>query len=229
MPAPPPLILIVEDDENTRALLRDTLSPEGYAVEEAETVAAARQAIRALKPALLILDVGLPDGSGVDLCRELRADPALAPTPVVMLTGRGRLDQKGEGFAAGADQYLVKPVKPRELLLWVQALLRRLKLDTEDTERIEAGDLTIDVKSHLIRFRGQTISNLTPKEFDLLVFLVTKRPEIFSRQQILSKAWRTVAVPNTVDMHLHHLRAKLPGDLALRIQSVPGKGFRYFG
>ena len=229
MPEPAPAILIVEDHEETRCLLKDTLSAEGYAVEEAKDIAGARRSIQASKPALIVLDVGLPDGSGVDLCREIRADPALSLTPVVMLSGRGRIEQKGEGFAAGADQYLVKPVKPRELLLWVRALLRRLKLDAVDSERIEAGDLLIDVRSHLLRFQEHTISNLTPKEFDLFVFLVTKRPELFSRQQILTRVWHTVAVPNTVDMHLHHLRGKLPGELALRIQSVPGKGFRYFG
>ena len=231
MPAatPAPAILIVDDDEHMRALIRDTLSEAGFAVAEADGLAAARRSLEASKPALIILDVGLPDGSGVDLCREVRANASLSQTPIVMLTGRGRLDQKDEGFSAGADQYLVKPVKPRELLLWVQALLRRLKLDEEDAELVEAGDLTIDAKSHLVRFRETTISDLTPKEFELLAYLVLKRPQIFSRQQILSKVWRTVAVPNTVDMHLHHLRAKLPKEFALRIQSVPGKGFRYFG
>lgn len=229
MPAPGPTILIVDDEEDVRGPLRDVLSAAGYAVAEAVNLEAARRALRASKPALIVLDLALPDGSGVDLCREIRASAALSQTPVVMLTGRRRMKEKDEGFAAGADQYLVKPVQPHELLLWVQALLRRIKIDVEEPERIEAGDLTVEVKSHVVRFKGEVIADLTAKEFELLAFLVHKRPQVFSRKEILTKVWRTVAVDNAVDMHLHNLRRKLPQELALRVQSVPGKGFRYFG
>ena len=230
MPAPvTTTILIVDDEEAARGPLRDALSAAGYAVVEAQDLEAARRALRASTPGLVVLDLALPDGSGVDLCREIRADPALSETPVVMLTGRRRMDQKDEGFAAGADQYLVKPVEPHELVLWVQALLRRIRIDSGETERIEAGDVTVEVKAHLVRFKGETLADLPAKEFELFAFLVRKRPQVFSRKEILADLWHTAAVDNAVDMMLHHLRRKLPPELALRVQSVPGKGFRYFG
>ena len=223
-----PTVLIVDDEADVRDPLRDALSAAGYAVEEAVNLEAARRALKS-KPAVIVLDLKLPDGSGVDLCREIRANADLAKTPVVMLTGKRRMEEKDEGFAAGADQYLVKPVQPHELVLWVQALLRRLKIDAEEPEVIEAGDLTVEVKAHLVRYKGEMIKDLTAKEFDLFAFLVRKRPQVFSRKELLSKAWHTVAVDNVVDMHLHNLRRKLPEELALRVQSIPAKGFRYFG
>lgn len=222
-------VLLVDDEESVRGPLRDVLAEAGFSVAEAGSLAQARRAVQDSLPALIVLDLELPDGSGLDLCRELRGDPAWSQAPIVMLTGRRRLEQKVEGFAAGTDQYLVKPVDPRELLLWVEALLRRIKLDHGEADRIEAGDLIVDAKAHVVRYKEHAIPNLTAKEFELLAFLVGRRPQVFSRKQLLTELWRTVVVENSVDMHLHHLRRKLPPELALRLQSVPGRGFRYFG
>jgi len=144
-----------------------------------------------------------------------------------MVTGNGDLDDMEAGFAAGADQYLVKPVGARELLMWVMALLRRIEFDAGEGDELKAGDLVLDTKAHLVRFKDQVLSNLTVKEFELLYFLVRKRPQVFSRKHILSNLWHTVAVDNVVDTHIFRLRHKLPKDLAERIQAVPGKGFHY--
>ena len=229
MTTPQQTILLLEDDPGIRVPLREALSAAGYLVAEADRLDVARHLLRSAKPALAVLDVELPDGSGIDLCKEIRANKTLGPVPVIMLTGKGRMEEKGEGFDAGADQYLVKPVQPREVLMWVAALIRRLKLDSGEADVIEAGDLAVDLKSHLVRFKDQTISDLTVKEFELFFFLVRKRPQVFSRKYILSNLWKTIAVDNVVDTHIHNLRKKLPPELALRVQSVPGKGFRYLG
>lgn len=229
MAAQQPTILLLEDDPSVRTPVREALSAAGYMVAEADRLDVARHLLRTAKPNLAVLDIELPDGSGLDLCREIRANKALSGTPVIMLTGQGRIDDKGAGFEAGADQYLVKPVQPRELLMWVAALLRRLKLDAGEGDVLEAGDLAIDLKSHLVRFKDQTLSNLTVKEFELLFYLVRKRPQVLTRKHIIYNLWRSVTVDNVVDTHIHNLRKKVPQELALRLQSVPGKGFRYLG
>src|SRR5581483_8613696 len=120
---------------------------------------------------------------------------------VIILTAKNESEIKIAGFKAGADQYLVKPLQPAEFLLWVEALLRRVHYDTEVGDELVAGNLRIDLKARLITFKGQTISYLTNREFDLLYFLVKKRPQVLSR--------------------------KLPPALADHIQTVPGKGLRY--
>ncbi|MCX5788674.1 MAG: response regulator transcription factor [Elusimicrobia bacterium] len=222
-------ILLVEDDAAVRGYVRDALSAAGFAVAEADRLDVARHLVRKAKPALVVLDVQLPDGSGFELCQEIRASKVLADTPVVMLTARGELEQKEQGFSAGADQYLVKPVDPKELLLWVDALLRRVKIDAGGADNIEAGDVTVETSAHLIRFKGKPVSDLTTKEFELLSFLIRKRPQVFTRKYLLSNLWHTVAVDNAVDTHVYNLRKKLPEELAERLQAVPGKGFRYFG
>src|SRR5581483_354990 len=149
-------------------------------------------------------------------------------TPVIMLTARGRMEEKEEGFGAGADQYLVKPVETKELLMWVQALLQRLAYERDEGGELVAGELVLDARAHLARFRDVTISNLTVKEFELLYSLVRSRPNVLSRKFILSKLWRTVALDSVVDSHMHNLRRKLPPALSDKLQAVPGKGFRYF-
>ena len=222
-------LLVVDDEAAICDVLRAFFTTKGFHVATAPTRQAALQQIQETGAEVVLLDLNLPDGSGLDLCREIRADKTLSLTPVIMLTGQGRIDDKGSGFEAGADQYLIKPVQPRELLMWVSALLRRLKLDAGEADVIEAGDLAIDVKSHLVRFKDQTISNLTVKEFELLFHLVRKRPQVLTRKHIIYNLWRSVTVDNVVDTHIHNLRKKVQPELALRLQSVPGKGFRYLG
>lgn len=222
-------VLLVEDDAQVRAPLRAALAAAGYRVLEADGVAVGLNEFRSKAPDLVVLDVELPDGTGLEMCRSIRAHKALAKTPVIMLTGRGQMDQKGEGFAAGADHYLVKPVHPREVLMWAESLLRRLGLEREEEQALEAGDLAIDRKALVVRYKGEPLPGLTAKEVDLLYFLVRKRPQVLSRKYILSNLWRTVAVDHVIDTHIGNLRKKLPVEVSDRIQNVPGKGFRYFG
>lgn len=225
--AEPKTVLLVEDDAEQRSALSDALSGAGYRVLEADRVAVALNLTRTRTPDLAVLDVELPDGTGLDVCRAIRAGKAAGALPVVMLTGKGGLGDKGAGFEAGADQYLVKPVAPSELLLWVGALLRRVRLDTGEADVLRAGDLVIDEKAHVVRLGDTVVSDLTVKEFELLRFLVKKRPQVLSRKYILANLWRTVAVDKAVDAHVFNLRRKLPPAAADRLQTVPGKGFRW--
>lgn len=221
-------VLIVEDDPRVREDVRTVLSAEGYRVLAAENVSMGKHVFAAERPDLLILDIQLPDGSGLDVCKHVRAHKDLGGVPVIMLTGKGEIDDKALGFEAGADQYLVKPVAPREILMWVQALLRRIDFDQGGVGVLKLGDLEIDPKSYSARFKGTPLPRFTVKEFELLYFLVRKRPQVLSRKYILSHLWHTIAVDHVVDNHLMKLRRKLPPEVADKIQSVPGKGFRYF-
>ncbi|MBI4425518.1 MAG: response regulator transcription factor [Elusimicrobia bacterium] len=221
-------VLVVEDDPLHRGVIEAALQVKGYRVLATDRVDGAWHLFLSQSPDLAILDVNLPDGTGVDLCQKIRAHKERWPTPVIMLTGRGELQNKAEGFQAGADQYLVKPVSPEEVMMWVEALLRRLSFDQDERGRVlKVGELEIDADAHLIRYRGTAMGGLTVKEFDLLSFLVQKRPKVLTRKYILDHLWHTITVDQVVDTHLSNLRRKLPRELADRIQTIPGKGFRF--
>ena len=220
-------ILVVEDHQETRDLIKAALEHEGFKVNCKGTVNEGKDFLKQHRPAFVILDLALPDGCGLEVCGLVRGDPRLSKTPVIALTGLGEFEDKKRGFAAGVDQYLVKPLEVEELLLWVRALLRRVDWDASGRVLPVFGDLQICAETYLVKFRNKVIGNLTRREFDLLYFLVATSPKLISRQGIIAKVWRTAAVENLVDTHIHNLRQKLPPLLAARIQSVAGKGFRY--
>ncbi|MBI4425854.1 MAG: response regulator transcription factor [Elusimicrobia bacterium] len=223
----PSTILVIEDDADLRQMVAASIAAEGHRVIEADAAQVGLQLFRTQSPDLLILDVNLPDGTGFDVCRSVREHPSLGATPIVMLTGCGEFDAKSRGLTVGADQYLVKPIQGPELVLWVRALLRRRALDRGDGDLVQVGPLAIDAKGQVVRFNEQVLEDLTGREFDLLVALVRARPKVLSRKFILSKVWRTVATDNVVDAHVRNLRKKLPQALSDKLQTVPGRGFRY--
>jgi two-component system response regulator MtrA len=145
-----------------------------------------------------------------------------------MLTAQQDFEAKQAGISAGADQYLAKPVKADEVMLWVDGLLKRKAQYASNKDRLQAGSLLIDVPARLVKVGETVIDTLTAREFDLLYALVKKRPQVLSRDAILKQVWRTIAVDNIVDTHMSHLRRKLPAEISDRLQNVPGKGFRYF-
>ncbi|MBI4346792.1 MAG: response regulator transcription factor [Elusimicrobia bacterium] len=221
-------VLMVEDDAVPRGALELVLKAKGYRVLVTDRVDAGWHLFLKENPDLCVLDIALPDGSGVDLCRKIREHKDRWFTPVILLTGKGELQTKAEGFDAGADQYLVKPVAPDELVMWVQALLRRVGFDQKERfSVVKAGDLEINEDAHLVLYRGTSLGGLTVKEFDLLLYLVKNRPRVLSREQLLKALWHTITVDQVVDTHLSNLRRKLPREVADRIQTVPGKGFRF--
>lgn len=220
-------ILIVEDHKETCDLLKAAIEDAGFKPACVGSVKAAKDYLAHHHPSLLILDLALPDGSGLEVCCWVRNSDKLADIPIIALTGQDSMADKSKGFTAGVDQYLTKPIVMDELVLWIKALLRRVSLDKSGGTLLKMGGLEIDVKAQLIKYKGHPVGNLTRREFELLYALAKNSPKIMSRGEILAHVWRTVSVENLVDTHMFNLRKKLPAELAANIQSVAGKGFRY--
>ncbi len=220
-------ILLVEDHKETSVMLAAALEEAGFGVHCAGTVKAGKEFLGHNSPGLVILDLQLPDGCGLELCRWVRGMENLANIPVIALTGQDELKDKTKGFLAGVDQYLTKPIIMDELVMWVKALLRRVDMDKSGGAVLTLHDLQLDVKAQIVKYKNSPVGNLTTREFELLYALAKNSPRIFSRKDILAGVWRTVAVENLVDTHLFNLRKKLPPELSEKIQAVAGKGFRY--
>ena len=203
-------ILLLEDDPAIAGTVAFALQREGLAVDHVLLVGAARAGAAAALPSLAILDVGLPDGSGLDLCREWRqsGDDALRALPILMLTARAEELDRVVGLELGADDYLTKPFSPRELVARVRALLRRAALTP--TAAPDAGLFELDADGQRIRFAGQWLA-LTRLEFGLLRALLRTPGRIRSREALLDEVWGADgdATDRTVDTHVKTLRAKL--------------------
>lgn len=222
------VILIVEDQKETCAMLSAVLEDAGFDAHCTGTVKAAKEFLGRNSPCLVILDMHLPDGHGLEVCAWVRKNERLAHIPVIALTGQDKLGDKAKGFSSGVDQYLVKPIIMEELVMWVKALLRRVDMDKSGGAVLTVSHLQLDVKAQLVKYKNMPVANLTRREFELLYALVKNSPGLLSRKEILEKVWRTVSVENLVDTHLFNLRKKLPRELSDNIQAVTGKGFRYF-
>jgi len=201
-------ILIVDDEEKIRSLVRLYLEREGFVVEEAEDGRVALEKFHSGQFSLLIVDLMMPDIDGWRVCREVRESSAL---PIIMLTARGEEFDRVLGLELGADDYLVKPFSTKELVARVKALLRRSRgqLQTVSSE-ITAGLLRIDKERHRVSI-GDDVINLTPLEFDLLYFLAKNRGRVFSREQLMETVWGYdfYGDARTVDTHVKKLREKL--------------------
>jgi two-component system alkaline phosphatase synthesis response regulator PhoP len=220
-----PLILIIEDDPSVLTLTRDLLLTENYQVETAVNVTAGLEAIRRLKPDLLVLDLNLPDGDGLDLCRQLKKEGR--DLPVFILTARVSSDDVVAGLEAGAEDYLTKPFNEREFTARVRAILRR-KLPEKPVSETELimGDLRLSPHSHVVLYKGKLLE-LTLREFDILRVLLSHPGKALTREEIVRYAWgpNTYLVPRVVDVHLGHLRAKL-GSMGRKIETIPQVGYR---
>jgi DNA-binding response OmpR family regulator len=222
-----PRVLVVEDDPNLRLTLVDNLEEEGYAVEAASTLAEARAKWKATGFDVVVLDIMLPDGDGYSLCRELRQ--AGTSSRVLMLTARTLEDDAVRGFDAGADDYVAKPYRLRELLARIRVLARRGA--AAPPEQVLSFDrFRVDLASRrLLDASGQPLE-LTRTEFDLLVYLLRNAGKALTRDQILSSVWGedTVVDAHTVDNFISNLRKKLEWNSGSRfeIRSVRGVGYR---
>ena len=205
-------ILLLEDDPAIAGTVVFALQREGFVVDHVLLAGAARASVAASAPALAILDVGLPDGNGLDLCREWRQSgaDALRALPVLMLTARAEELDRVVGLELGADDYLTKPFSPRELVARVRALLRRAALSPPAAPAPPAGLFQLDADGQRIRFAGQWLT-LTRLEFGLLRALLRTPGRIRSREALLDEVWGTDgdATDRTVDTHVKTLRAKL--------------------
>lgn len=228
-------VLVVEDERDIAALVAYQLGREGYRVETAYSGDEALSAVDRQVPDLVVLDRMLPGISGDEVLESLRRDPATESVPVLMLTAKRDREDRIEGLELGADDYLTKPFSPRELVLRVEAILRRTR---EPSVRaggrvLRAGAIRMDVAAHDVTVEGEAVE-LTPTEFRLLRTLMEREGRTQSRERLLEEAWdvdRRAAErmrTRTVDMHVRRLREKL-GDEADRIETVRGFGYRMRG
>ena len=220
-------VLIVDDERDLRTLVDFNLRQAGFTTAQASTGAEALARARSLNPRVIVLDLNLPDVSGMDVCRLLRADPATRDLPILMLTARGTEGDRVQGLELGADDYLPKPFNVRELVLRVESVARRRKEPHEPSrQRLAAGDIALDLDAHLCFVEGVELP-LTLQEFRLLAYLIQGRGRVRTRDELLADVWN--ASPEletrTVDTHVKRLRDKLgpAGDI---IETVRGVGYR---
>jgi phosphate regulon transcriptional regulator PhoB len=220
-------VLIVEDEPDIRELVVHHLKREGYQVSAASSGEEALRQVRAGPPDLVLLDLMMPAMDGLEVCRRLRQDPATAALPIVMLTAKGDEVDRVLGLEIGADDYIVKPFSPKELLARVRAVLRRSR-PAGGAEPLRLGALVIDLGTHSASVGGLPLT-LTPKEFDLLRALVEARGRVLSREFLLDRVWgysRASEIESrTVDVHVRRLRVKL-GAEGRRILTVKSVGYR---
>jgi DNA-binding response OmpR family regulator len=218
--------LVVEDDPDIVELLVHYLRAEGFTVDALGDGKRALDRIRLESYDLLVLDLQLPGLDGLSLCAEVRRDKRTRDVPVVMLTARGDEADRIVGLEMGADDYVVKPFSPKELVARVRALFRRMGRKGDDEGPLSFGPLEIDRPRHVVKWEGQPVY-LTAKEFALLVALVEARGRVLSRQGLLEDVWGYTYAEGmrTVDVHVRRLREKLPG-LATRIVTVKSLGYR---
>lgn len=219
-------ILVVDDERDIVELLRYNLASAGYRVVAAGDGQQALDLVRRDRPDLIVLDLMLPTLPGTEVARLLRQDEKTRSIPIIMLTARGGEVDRVVGFELGADDYVVKPFSPREMVLRVQVILRREGRE-EGEERIVYASLVIDLAEHTVRLRGREIG-LTATEFKLLHRLARRPGRAFSREQLLSEVWGYSGdlETRTVDTHMKRLRAKL-GVVGEWIQTVRGLGYRF--
>ena len=220
--------LVVEDDPDIVELVALYLGKEGFEVESIGDGRAALQKIRATPFDLVILDLQLPGIDGLTLCAEVRRTGAARHVPVVMLTARGDETDRIVGLEMGADDYVVKPFSPKELVARVRALFRRVERKDEAAAAgvLRLGALELDGERHVARWSGEPV-HLTAKEFALLDALLRARGRVLSRRQLLEDVWgySYAEGTRTVDVHIRRLREKLPG-LAPSIVTVKSLGYR---
>lgn len=227
-------ILIVEDEERIRRLLKLYLSREGYTLEEVENGEEALQMALENDYDLILLDLMLPGMNGEEVCEKLRERKA---TPVIMLTAKGEEGNRVQGFEVGADDYIVKPFSPREVVLRVKALLRRssatkyLETSPETNDVLVFPHSSIDKDAHRVMVHNTEV-NLTPKEYELLYYLAKTPDKVFDREELLKEVWEYEFFGDlrTVDTHVKRLREKLnrvSEDAAKMIVTVWGVGYKF--
>ena len=226
-------VLVVDDERDVCRLLTYSLDQAGFEAASVQTAAEALLDAARQPPAVVVLDVGLPDLSGVEVCKKLRADKQLADVGIVMLTALGSREDRIVGLEAGADDYVVKPFDVQEVVLRVRALARRIS--ERETARKEppqpqatllrSGTLTVDPVTHEVRGDGELLS-VRPLEFKLLATLLTEPGKVYSRKELLQLVWEIEhGSERTVDVHVRRLRLNL-GTWADQIETVPGFGYR---
>ncbi len=222
-------ILAVDDDRDILKVLKANLELHGYEVDTADRWEKAEAILADVQPDLLLLDVMLPDGDGMEICRELRKD--MPELPVIMLTAKDKVSDKVIGLESGADDYVVKPFETIELVARIKACLRRSMIQVNEPEAAVIGNIRIDYKKHIVTVAGKQIE-LTPKEYNLLCFFIQYKGEVVSREKIRKSVWKDSKIyswSRVIDVHIQHLRQKIEKDPAKPkyIITVSGAGYRF--
>jgi DNA-binding response OmpR family regulator len=221
-------VLVVEDDEGIREMLKYNLTSAGFSVQEASDGATGLRTARTSKPDLILLDLMLPGMSGLDFCRAVRKT---SQVPIIMLTAKDTEVDKVVGLELGADDYITKPFSIREVLARVNSVLRRSQPESGETRSIpeqdSIADFTIDRAARRVLISGKEMK-LTAREFDLLSYLVTNSGRVQSRDALLEHVWGPdfSGDRKTIDVHIRWLREKLTGKVSFEIATVRGIGYR---
>lgn len=219
-------ILLIDDDTDILKVLKANLGLHKFIVITAESWSEGQKALSINKPNILILDLMLPDGNGIEICRTLRMQyPTL---PIIMLTAKDKISDKVIGLESGADDYVVKPFETLELIARIKACMRRAKPSAEEQAYI--GDLSIDYKRRIVKIKNREII-LTPKEYDLLCLLVSNKGSVVSREQIRNHLWEKSKIyswSRVIDVHIQHLRYKIESNPSepQYIITVSGIGYK---
>jgi two-component system phosphate regulon response regulator PhoB len=222
-------VLVVDDEPDILQMLMQQLRASGMEVVGAGTAREALQIARTEGPDLVLLDLMLPDLDGLEVCKRLRRDPITERIPVIMVSARGSEMDRVLGFELGADDYIIKPFSPRELVLRVRRSLERQQPPPVEGDLLSFGELTIDVPGHRVLVRGKGV-DITATEFRLLTVLARRRGRVQTRDHLLQEVWthgeRDEVDVRTVDTHVRRLREKL-GAAADLVETVRGVGYRF--
>ncbi|WP_040213851.1 response regulator transcription factor [Clostridium polynesiense] len=218
-------ILVIDDDENICEVIKMYLESSGYETKVGHNGKIAQELFMDYKPDLVLLDVMLPSMDGIDVLKWIRKE---SETPVVMLTAKGETFDKVLALELGADDYIVKPFEPKELIARVKAVMRRYNVEVGVKEAITYPDLTIDVNSYNVTYNGEEIK-MPPKEFELLYYLASNKNRVFTREQLLCEVWGYdyPGDSRTVDVHIKRLREKLHGGANWQLETVWGVGYKF--
>ena len=218
-------VLIVDDDENICEVIKMYLESAGYSTRLCHDGKGAQEAFTEYKPDLVLLDIMLPHVDGIDVLKWIRRENE---TPVIMLTAKGETFDKVLGLELGADDYIVKPFEPKELVARIKAVLRRYNVESGNKEVLNFDQLVIDVNSYNVLYKGDEVK-MPPKEFELLYYLSNNKNRVFTREQLLCEVWGYdyPGDSRTVDVHVKRLREKLPGGSNWQIETVWGVGYKF--
>ena len=220
-------ILVVDDEPDVTDLVAYHLRAKGFHVETLNDATASISKARIYQPDLVILDIMMPHLSGIQVCRILRADPKLARVPIIFLTAKAEAHDRIEGLESGADDYLSKPFSPKELVLRVESILRRVSAPKEPVNaKLRVGDIQLDSDTHRVTVKGEAL-DLTATEFKLLRLMMERQGRVQTREHLLLNVWNysTEIETRTVDTHVRRLREKL-GPEAGWIETIRGVGYR---
>ena len=218
-------ILIVDDDIHIAELISLYLNKEGYETQQVYNGKKAIEVFTSFAPHLVVLDLMLPEMDGYDVCKTIRK---MSNIPIIMLTAKGDTFDKVLGLELGADDYMVKPFEPKELMARVKAVLRRYEVRNEDAKQVVVPNMTINLSNYTVIYHGKEIE-MPPKELELLYFLVSHANQVFTREQLLDRIWgyEYVGDTRTVDVHIKRIREKLQEEDPWSIKTVWGVGYKF--